>query len=215
MLRIYAVADIHGRADKLALILEKLDVLQPDALVVAGDIAGRDDSGRIIEQLSNSPAPVLGIRGNTDPPAVDQWLGNYANTVCLHLKQWDLMGIPFVGVSGTFVYPFGSRLAVREAPVLRALEPLVNDTTILVAHPPPWGVLDQALGRFHVGCRSLRTLVQKRRPRLLICGHVHEHPGVDTIGTTRVVNCSVARTGQGGVICLAADRIVEITMLSA
>ena len=215
MLRIYAVADIHGRADKLAFILDKLDVLQPDALVVAGDIAGRADSGRIIEKLSNSPAPVLGIRGNTDRPAVDHWLGNHTNTVCLHLKQWNLRGIPFVGVSGTFVYPFGSRLAVREAPVLRALEPLVNDTTILVAHPPPWGVLDRAFGRFHVGCRSLRALIKKRRPRLLICGHVHEHPGVDSLGTTQVVNCSVAHTGQGALICLAADRIIEITMLSA
>ncbi len=37
-MRIYAVADIHGKPEKIALVREKTEALKPDALVVAGDI---------------------------------------------------------------------------------------------------------------------------------------------------------------------------------
>ncbi len=37
-MRIYAVADIHGKPEKIALVREKAEDLIPDALVVAGDI---------------------------------------------------------------------------------------------------------------------------------------------------------------------------------
>jgi Icc-related predicted phosphoesterase len=46
----------------------------------------------------------------------------------------------------------------------------------------------------------LRDLVEKKQPRLLICGHIHESAGVAEVGATTVVNCSLPRTGQGVMI---------------
>lgn len=62
-MRIYAVADIHGRSDKIALIRSNTQKLNPDVLVVAGDITNYTGSAGILAQLNDIPVPVLAVRG--------------------------------------------------------------------------------------------------------------------------------------------------------
>ena len=136
-----------------------------------------------------------------------------ANITCLHLETVSIKGVEFVGICGTVPLPFRSRLAFREKSLTASAAGLIRPETVLVAHPPPLGVRDRALNRFHVGSRRLRELVLKRRPRVLICGHVHEQAGMDILGETLVVNCSMGRGGGGALIHLEPDGPPRAEML--
>jgi hypothetical protein len=209
-MRIYAVADVHGKADKITRIRENIEKLNPDVLVVAGDITNFKNAASIIETFNHMPVPVLAVRGNTDAPKVDYWLDRYPNTTSLHLKKYLFKGTCFVGVGGTIPLPFRSRIGVWERKIIAKLARLVDEDSVLVAHPPPRGTLDEVFGRFHVGCQGLRQFVIDRRPKLLLCGHVHEKPGVATIGKTRVVNCSMAGAGNGALINIGSGAAITI-----
>jgi len=212
-MRIYAVADIHGKPARIEKIHKVLLELKPDALVVAGDITNYFNSTDVVEQLNHMPVPVLAIRGNTDLGKVDHLLNDYPNTSSLHLKEQNINGQKFVGVSGTIPVPFSSRLGWREKSVINTLEALVDDRSVLVVHCPPRGVLDEAFGRFHAGCRRLYKLVVQCQPRLVLCGHIHEHPGIATIDQTTVVNCNIARTGRGALVEFDPEGSLKVKML--
>jgi len=63
---IYAVADIHGRADRLQTIRHTIETCHPDIVVLAGDVTGHKNSLPFINQINALPVPVLAIRGNSD-----------------------------------------------------------------------------------------------------------------------------------------------------
>jgi Icc-related predicted phosphoesterase len=201
-MRIYAVADLHGRMDRIALIKNKVSELKPDIVVIAGDITNFSNPGSVLSQIDEIPVPVMAIRGNTDRPKVESLIKQYSNITALHLNEIIVDGIPFIGASGTVPVPFSSRLRFRERRFHEQLELLINRQSVLVVHPPPWGLLDEAFGRFHAGCRRLLKTVMRRQPRLVICGHIHERPGLASIRETLIVNCSIGRMGNGALIDL-------------
>ena len=212
-MRIYAVADIHGKPGKIALVREKTEDLKPDALVVAGDITNYFNSVDVIEQFDHMPAPVLAIRGNTDLSRVDRLLDGYPNTTSLHLREHKIKGVGFVGVSGTIPVPFGSRIRLRQKGIFDILTALIKEDSVLVVHSPPRGILDEVFGKFHAGCRRLYHLVLHRQPRLVLCGHIHERPGIASIGQTTVVNCCVSRTARGAMVDFDPDGPFRVKML--
>ncbi|MBU1713219.1 MAG: metallophosphoesterase family protein, partial [Proteobacteria bacterium] len=176
-MRIYAVADIHGRKHRVSSILDNVSNLKPDVLVFAGDVNSLFSSSNIISYFSNTHLPVLVVRGNTDSKKIAISSPVYSNISFLHFSEIVINGFSFTGVSGTIPVPFSSRIQFREKQTAEKLEPLVKKDTILIAHPPPFGTLDKVLGKFHAGCKSLREIVSRRQPQMLICGHIHEMPG--------------------------------------
>lgn len=212
-MRIYAVADLHGRTDRIALIKNKVSEINPDIVVIAGDITNYSNPGPIISQINEIPVPVMAVRGNTDRLKVEELLEQCSNITALHLNEITVGGIPFIGASGTIPIPFSSRLRLRERRFHEYLEHFINRQSILVIHPPPWGSLDEAFGRFHAGCRRLLKTVTRRQPRMVICGHIHERPGLASIGETLVVNCSIGRTGNGALIELDTVHTTDVQMI--
>jgi len=212
-MRIYAVADVHGKSTRIESIRKTISEFKPDVLVVAGDITNIRNSEAVIKQLDSMVIPVLAIRGNTDLPRVDGLLNHYPNTVCLHLKEYIINGIQFAGVGGTIPLPFRSQLALCENRVLKKFENLVNENTVLVVHPPPWGILDEAFHRFHAGSKGLYRFIHRYQPKLVLCGHIHEKSGSETIGKTVVVNCNVTRKNAGAIVELDVDEAPIVKMI--
>ncbi|MBW1848664.1 MAG: metallophosphoesterase family protein [Deltaproteobacteria bacterium] len=197
---IYAVADIHGNPKRISLINDNFKKLNPDILVVAGDITNYTKAASVITQLSDMPVPVLAVRGNADLPKVENLLDKYPNTDSLHFKQISLNGICFTGISGTIPVPFSSRICLREKRALNKLESLIKDSSVLVFHTPPRWTRDEVMGKFSAGSRNLYKFVRKNQPNVLICGHIHERAGFTSIGKTLVVNCSISKTCAGAII---------------
>lgn len=195
-MRILAIADLHGRPEVLDRLRRRTAALRPDLVAAAGDLTGFFRPGRVIGALDRLGAPVLAIRGNSDLGRVEALLDAGRNTESLHLRVREKNGVRFVGVGGTVPLPFRNRVALREEASLARIAPLVTPETVLVAHPPPRGVLDEVAGRIHSGSAALARLVRKRRPALLICGHIHERPGVARLGETTVVNAAAGWSGK-------------------
>lgn len=50
---------------------------------------------------------------------------------------------------------------------------------IVLTHSPCWGILDHnyEYGQEKFGCQFLRKIIEKVRPKLHVCGHIHEAAG--------------------------------------
>lgn len=197
---IYAVADLHGKDDRLHKIRQAIDAHRPDVLVLAGDITGHGNSPRFIQQIDSLPIQVLAIRGNSDGKRINTLIEGSAAIRSLHLNLLIIGGMPFVGLDGTLPVPFRSRICFRERDYLERIEPLITRDSVLVVHPPPWGFLDEVLGQFHAGSRGLASFISRVQPRLVICGHIHERRGATAMGDSLIVNCSMGRSGAGTLI---------------
>lgn len=211
-MRIYAVADLHGDVTRLELIRKNVERYRPDAVVMAGDITHFRKSDQFLEKVAELPIPVLAVRGNTDRVDVERFFEKHHNIIPLHLSEFLIKKVRFTGVSGTVLLPFQSKLSLWEGRVITQVQELVDDKTVLVAHPPPWKVLDRAKGLFHVGSPGVRKVILCRCPALFLCGHVHESPGTMHLGPTLVVNCALNVWSQGAIVDFVEEKPV-VTML--
>ncbi len=212
-MRIYAVADIHAREERLRRIRDTVARALPDVLVIAGDLCQFRRPERILDLFDELPVPILAVRGNTDPARIEELFDIYPNINGLHLKRVEMDGVPFVGASGTVPLPLASRMSWHDSAVAQRLAELANADTVLVAHPPPYGILDVVLGRFHAGCRALRRLIDSAAPQLVLCGHIHEQAGVVVLERTVVVNCSLGKGGGGALVEITPGERPRVQMV--
>jgi len=140
-----------------------------------------------INQLDSLGVPVVLIHGNhEDPDEVLELLDTTKNIHWAHEQVVDINGVRFIG--------FGGHGFRQEEPELEELEArLANKfsrTTIIMSHAPPYETtLDEVEEEWHVGNESLRRLIMRRRPMLVLCGHIHQcFHAHDTIGKTTCIN---------------------------
>ena len=67
-----------------------------------------------------------------------------------------------------------------------------NDTSVLITHTPPYGILDRPRTGQSVGCSSLRVAVERLSLRLHCFGHVHSSYGQTCEGPVTFINAALA-----------------------
>jgi Icc-related predicted phosphoesterase len=210
--KIYAVADIHGNLEKLELIKSHVSDLNPDVLVIAGDITNKTDPSSFVNLVNDLHIPVLAIRGESDIQAVENLFDECPNITALHLKKTSFGGISFVGLSGVTPRAFRNGNSYS-GEIIKEIELFIDRKSIVVTHLPPLGYRDESFFGFHSGCRRLHDLLLKRQPAVLICGHAHDRSSIRYIGKTQVVNCSIATSGAGAVLKLFDGEVIYSDML--
>ncbi len=79
---------------------------------------------------------------------------------------------------------------------------------IFILHDPPYNTKCDLTGKgspepnSHVGDEIARQIIVKYRPKLVLCCHIHEAHGVDSIGSTTVVNVGQGGHGHAAIISL-------------
>ena len=215
-MKIYAVADIHARKQRLDCIATNVNRLSPDLVVVAGDLTSYRASPFVVRRLADLPVPVFAILGNTDRKMVGQQIERSNGISSFYLPAENNRPFGLLGLNGTVPIPFRSRVALRENRILKRIAHRVNPQTILVVHTPPWGILDEVLGKFHAGSKNLLKFIRYKQPWMVLCGHIHERPGVKQLGKTCVVNCAMGHGSQGALIHFQGDGSLtpEVQMLT-
>jgi uncharacterized protein len=199
LFRIYAVSDIHGNAARLSVVEKNVTELKPDLLIMPGDITGFFSRNQTLKRLGALDVETMAVRGNSDIFMSDRDFASFG-IIPLHLAQIQKEGLKIVGISGALPLPFHTRIRFKEKALEKNLMDLVDSRTILVAHPPPFGVRDEVLGKLHAGSRLIRNVIDRRRPKMVLCGHIHERAGQSIAGKTTVVNCSFSKFCSGVLI---------------
>lgn len=69
--------------------------------------------------------------------------------------------------------------------------------TVVSIHTPPYGLgLDVCRGGRTVGSKSVLSWIESEKPRLVLCGHIHESPDVSGVWQTDVGATEVIQPGQ-------------------
>jgi Icc-related predicted phosphoesterase len=188
-MKILAVADIHGAQYRLNLVLKNIERYSPDLVVICGDITQFGPTELAKNLLNQIPIDTLAITGNIDTLDVGRGIEE-SNAINIEMKRIMKKGLPFVGINGIDENQFR---IVKE-------EKLLDKSSVVVSHVPPFGTKDKVFLGMHGGSKELRELVDEFNPRLVLCGHIHEDPGFTKIGKTTVVNCSMGKRGEGSLI---------------
>ena len=198
-MKILAVADIHGAQYRLNLVLKNIERYSPDLVVICGDITQFGPADLAKNLLDQIPVDTLAITGNIDTLDVGRGIDESKATK-IEMKRVVKKGIPFVGVNG---------IDEKQLKTVKDKK-MLDETSVLVSHVPPYGTNDKVFLGMHGGSKELRELMDKFKPRLVLCGHIHEDPGITRIGKTTIVNCSMGKRGEGSLIEINSDISVKM-----
>lgn len=188
-MKILAVADIHGSQYRLNLVLKNIERYSPDLVIICGDITQFGTAEVAKNLLDQIPIETLAITGNIDTLDVGRGIDE-SNATKVEMKRVVKKGIPFTGVNG---------IDDNQIKIIKEKK-LLDESSVIISHVPPYGTNDKVFLGMHGGSKELRELVDKFKPRLVLCGHIHEDPGITKIGKTIVVNCSMGKRGEGSLI---------------
>ena len=187
-MRILAAADLHGSHDTYRWLVDLSASLHPDVIVLAGDLLGfpdgfedvveaqQADRKLVLDHLSQFGRPVFYLMGN------DDWIELAAPSddhQSVNGRRIEHGGFNFVGYQYTLPFMGG----VHEKPEseiridLEAIEPKLDENTVLVTHGPAYGVLDRAVLDRPVGSVALAELLERCPFRAHIHGHIHREFG--------------------------------------
>ncbi|MBI2041204.1 MAG: metallophosphoesterase [DPANN group archaeon] len=179
----------------------------------------------VVEKLSSSKKPLVVIRGNMyraksgdkfTRKLFNKYNVKYAPVGKRKIYSYDFISLDFhyethnVRSEGKaskreikrLINFFRLKLFKKNFPKLLKK----SKNAIIVSHVPPYRCLDalggphmpkKLIGK-HVGSKLLRNAIEKYKPILVICSHIHEARGVARIGKTTVVN--VGSFGQYALI---------------
>lgn len=106
------------------------------------------------------------------------------------------------------------RMKKSEEKLIRMMK---NKPEILILHYPPEGAFDKIIQKgnpFHgrkVGIEMFRSVIMRFKPKLVLCGHMHEYQGMKKIGKSLVVNPGDASRNKYAVIDYPTDNQGNLT----
>ncbi len=214
-MRILALADIHGAYDRARQILEAEP--EADLLLIAGDLTTHgtpEEAGLAIAGLRALVPRLLAVAGNMDTRSIDA--GYLREGYGIGGRGTVIGSIGFFGVSGgpdSFLHtPYEvSEKELRAAAEDGWTEVATARWKVFVPHAPPHGTrVDQLRSGLHVGSTGIAEFISARQPDLVVCGHIHEAAGIDSIGKSRIVNCGSVRDNRYVVVDMADDIFINL-----
>lgn len=213
MKKIICISDTHGKHRSIKHIPEG------DILIHAGDLSPKGEQS-VVEEFINwfrfqpHPHKIL-IAGNhdrtfdpkyyyewsepEDTPAKPVWLQDLlaslpANIHYLENNSVEIDGLKFWGspITPNFGSHYWAFNADRGPVIDTYWQSIPEDTDVIITHGPAEGKLDWTLrGGYGVGCHELKRRIDWIRPKLHVCGHIHESYGTIEYGETIFVNASI------------------------
>src|SRR5712691_12207079 len=141
----------------------------------------------------------------------------FAAKSVLHGTSLKVRAFTIGGIGGSLLVN-GGPLEFDETEFL-ILTKNLGPVDILIAHQPPINtrcdVIYENLSEFgakHIGSVAIRKYIEETQPLLVLAGHVHESPAVDTIGRTVIVNPGPFMTGSYAEVELDVEKVSRVEL---
>jgi len=190
-LKILAAGDIHGDtglAEKLAQRAEKENV---DLVILCGDLTMMEQStDNLVGPFVKRNKKVLLIPGNHETVATADFLAELYGVKNLHGYSVKYKDVGLFGCGGANI----GLHQLDEGEIYDLLKKGFDKINylrkkILVSHVHPEGSKIGKFTKFFPGSTGVRKAIEKFKPDILLCSHVHEAEGIEEkIGTTKVIN---------------------------
>jgi Icc-related predicted phosphoesterase len=194
-MRLLAFSDLHCDLDQAARLVEA--AADADVVVGAGDFASiHDGLGSTIDALAAIDAPTVLVPGNNETEvALREAAAAWPAATVLHGGTTEIEGVPFFGLgAGVPITPWDWSFDLSDAEAAELLAGCPEDA-VLVVHSPPRGHVDRSGAGDSLGSTAILEAIEAKRPRLAVCGHIHESWGTESrLGPTRIVNLGPAGT---------------------
>jgi Icc-related predicted phosphoesterase len=183
--KLLAFSDLHRDLGQAAKLVEMS--AEADVVIGAGDFASvHEGLEETIGALAGIEAPTVLVPGNNETEkALREAASAWDAATVLHGEGTTIDGVAFFGLgAGVPVTPWDWSFDLDDETAAEMLAPCPQEG-ILVLHSPPQGHCDTNGGGDHFGSPGLRQAIEQKRPRLAVCGHIHESWGCqsDLAGT--------------------------------
>jgi Icc-related predicted phosphoesterase len=188
-MRILAFSDLHRDLSRAAGLVERSS--EADVVIGAGDFASvHEGLEETIGALAAIEKPSVLVPGNNETAdALREAATAWPAATVLHGERAEVEGRTFFGLgAGIPITPWDWSFDLSDDQAAAALEEC-PDGAVMVLHSPPLGHCDVSGAGDHLGSQALADAIERVRPPLAVCGHIHESWGERSrLGTTEVAN---------------------------
>ena len=188
-MKLLAFSDLHRDLGQAAALVEMS--AGADVVIGAGDFASvHEGLEETIGALAAIEKPTVLVPGNNETEAaLREAAAAWPAATVLHGGGATIEGVEFYGLgAGVPVTPWDWSFDLDDESAAEKLAACPQGAA-LVLHSPPQGHCDEAGDGAHFGSLALLEAIEAKRPRLAVCGHIHESWGCRSrIGETPVHN---------------------------
>jgi uncharacterized protein len=191
--KLLAFSDLHRDLRQAAQLVEMS--AEADVVIGAGDFASvHEGLEETIAALTAIETPTVLVPGNNETEdALREVADGWSAATVLHGSGATIDGVEFYGLgAGIPITPWDWSFDLDDESAAEMLAPC-PEGAVLVLHSPPQGHCDSSGSGDHFGSKALLQAIEEKRPRLAVCGHIHESWGCQSkIDDTQVTNLGPA-----------------------
>jgi len=190
-MKILAAGDIHGDTRLAQKLADKAKKEKVDLVVLCGDLTYAEQSTEnLVGPFVKAKKKVLLIPGNHETIATADFLAELYDVTNLHGYSIKYKDLGLFGCGGANIGLF----QLTEDEIFKSLEKGFSGIKdmkkkIMITHVHPTGTKMEKFTEIFPGSNGIKKAVEKFKPDILFCSHVHEAEGIEEkLGKTKVIN---------------------------
>ena len=191
-MRFVAISDTHGK--------HNFELPEGDVLLHAGDVSSRGlktEIQRFLDWFAGLDYTYkIFIAGNHDFFFEEASADDIQAMIPPELIYLNDSGVEIAGIHiwGSPIQPWFYDWAFnrQRGPAIQKHWDLIPaNSDIVITHGPVFGIHDRTVSGLPVGCEDLLPVIQRIKPKVHLCGHIHEAYGSRQVGETLYLNASI------------------------
>jgi putative phosphoesterase len=192
-MKILCIADLHQYdtiADRITKLVKKEKI---DLVINAGDFFSDETAQKFLDQMT---VTTFAVHGNWD----SELKSKNKNVKILSNEIEEFGGYYFLGLD--------ERLLKDD--VIKRFQSLPAEKIIIIAHYPPYGILDLIWAGYNIGQIEYREMIEAKMPKMYVCGHIHESAGHVKYRDGLILNASFPLTRLVYIVDLPSLKVKEV-----